>query len=140
MSHRLLPFLLLPTILLPLAGHARDWQVDAAKSTLTFKGTYQNGPFEGKFGKFTAAIALDENDVSKDRFDVTVDLASLDTQSGERNDTLRTADFFDIAKYPQAHYLTQSFGKADDGGLQANGSLTIKDKSKPVALKVKFAP
>ena len=137
MSYRLLLPLL---ILLPLSGHARDWQVDAAKSTLTFKGTYQNGPFEGKFGKFAATIALDENDVSKDRFDVTVDLASADTQSSERDDTLRTADFFDSAKFPQAHYVTQSFGKAADGGLQANGSLTIKDKSKPVALKVKFVP
>lgn len=127
-------------ILLPLSAQARDWQVDAAKSTLTFKGTYQNGPFEGKFGKFAATIALDENDLSKDRFDVTVDIASADTQSSERDDTLRTSDFFDTAKFPQAHYVTQSFGKADDGGLQANGSLTIKDKSKPVALKVKFAP
>ena len=137
MSYRLLLPLL---ILLPLSAQARDWQVDAAKSTLTFKGTYQNGPFEGKFGKFAATIALDEADVSKDSFDVTVDLASANTQSSERDDTLRTSDFFDTAKFPQAHYVTHSFGKADDGGLQANGSLTIKDKAKPVALKVKFAP
>jgi polyisoprenoid-binding protein YceI len=118
---------------------ARDWQVDAAKSSLTFKGSYQNGPFEGKFGKFDATIAFDEADVSKDKFDVTVTVASVDTQSSERDDTLRTPDFFDPAKFPQAHFVTQSFGKGADGGLEAKGTLTLRDQTKPVALKVKFA-
>ncbi len=117
---------------------ARDWQVDPAKSSLTFKDTYQNGPFEGKFGKFTAVISMDDSDVSKDKFDVTVDVASVDTQSSERNDTLKTPDFFDPAKFPKAHFVSQSFGKGEDGGLEAKGWLTIRDQTKPVTLKVKF--
>jgi polyisoprenoid-binding protein YceI len=125
--------------LLPLSATARDWQVDYARSSLTFKGAYQNGPFEGKFGKFSATIAFDDTDVTKDSFDVKVDVTSLDTQSSERDDTLRTPDFFDTTKYPQAHFVTQSFGKGVDGGLEAKGTLTIRDQSKPVALKVKFA-
>ena len=134
--HRLLPLLIL---LVPLASHAREWQMDAAKSSLTFKGSYQSGPFEGKFGKFDATIAFDETDVTKDRFDVTVQVSSLDTQSAERDDTLRTTDFFDPAKFPQAHFITQSFGKGADGGLEAKGTLTVRDQTKPVTLKVKFA-
>jgi polyisoprenoid-binding protein YceI len=126
-------------MLLPLTGLARDWQVDAAKSTLTFKGTYQNGTFSGKFGKFDAAISFDENDPAKDKFDVKVDVKSVDTQSSERDDTLRTADFFDPAKFPDAHFVTTSFGAGADGGLVAKGTLTIRDQSKPVTLKVKFA-
>jgi len=131
--------LILPLTLASTTAAARDWQVDTAKSSLTFKGTYQNGPFDGKFKKFDASIAFDENDTSKDRFDVKVDLASVDTQSSERDDTLRTADFFDTAKFPQAHFITQAFEKGADGTLEAKGSLTIRDKSKPVTLKVKFA-
>src|SRR4051812_33747396 len=135
----LLPLTLLSLLLMSSVASARDWQVDAAKSSLTFKGTYQNGPFDGKFKKFDATIAFDEADTSKDRFDVKVDLASVDTQSSERDDTLRTADFFDTAKFPQAHFITQAFEKGADGTLEAKGSLTIRDKSKPVTLKVKFA-
>ncbi|HEX6834432.1 MAG TPA: YceI family protein [Rudaea sp.] len=130
--------LLLPILLFPLAATARDWQVDAAKSTLTFKGTYQNGPFEGKFKKFDALIAFDEADPAKDKFDVTVDVASLDTQSSERDDTLRTGDFFDPPKFPKAHFVTQSFEKSADG-LIAKGTLTIRDQTKPVTLKVRWA-
>jgi polyisoprenoid-binding protein YceI len=125
--------------LLPVTSAlARDWQVDYTKSSLTFKDTYQNGPFEGKFKKFEATIKLDDTDVSKDSFDVKVDIASLDTGSSERDDTLRTADFFDPAKFAQAHFVTQSFGKGADGGLEAKGQLTIRDQTKPVTLKVKF--
>jgi len=134
----MLPALLLLS-LLPLSAETRDWQVDYAKSSLTFKGTYQNGPFEGTFGKFTAVIAFDDSDVARDSFDVKVDVTSVNTQSSERDDTLRTPDFFDTTKFPQAYYVTQSFGKGADGGLEAKGTLTIRDQLKPVALKVKFS-
>jgi polyisoprenoid-binding protein YceI len=139
MLHRILLPLLLPLTLISLPAIARDWQVDAAKSSLTFKGTYQDGPFDGRFAKFDAAIAFDETDLSKAKFDVKVSVASVQTQSAERDDTLKTPDFFDPARFPQAHFITESFGKGSDGGLEAKGTLTIRDVSKPVTLKVKFA-
>jgi polyisoprenoid-binding protein YceI len=117
---------------------ARDWQVDQARSSLTFKGTYQDGPFAGKFAKFDATIAFDETDLSKAKFDVKVNVASAQTESAERDDTLKTPDFFYVAKFPQARFITESFGKGSDGGLETKGTLTIRDVSKPVTLKVKF--
>ncbi|MBS0557843.1 MAG: YceI family protein [Proteobacteria bacterium] len=126
-------------LLLPVAAFARDWNVDMAKSGLGFDGTYQGGAFAGKFGKWTAAIAFDETDLAKAKFDVTVQLASVDTGSGERDQTLATADFFDTAKFPQAHFVTTSFNRSADGGVTAQGTLTIRDIAKPVTLKVTFA-
>ena len=126
------------TLFLPIAAFARDWQVDTAKSSLTFKGTYEKEGFDGKFKKFEAAIAYDDADLSKSKFDVSVDLASVDTDSGERDQTLATSDFFDTAKTPKAHFVTESFGKGADGGVEAKGSLTIRNQTKPVTLKVKF--
>jgi polyisoprenoid-binding protein YceI len=132
-------FLIPILLMLPLTAFARDWQVDAAKSALTFKGSYQGESFDGKFRKFDATIAYDPADLSKSKFDVTVDLASVDTGSGERDETLATADFFDTAKTPKAHFVTESFAKSADGGVEAKGSLTIRNATKPVTLKVKFA-
>jgi polyisoprenoid-binding protein YceI len=131
-------FLIAFALLLPIAAFARDWQVDAAKSTLTFKGSYQGESFDGKFKKFTATIAYDAADPTKSKFDVDVDLASADTGSGERDETLATADFFDTAKTPKAHFVTESFAKAADGSAEAKGNLTIRNQTKPVTLKVKF--
>lgn len=132
----LLPALLAMT---PLAGQARDWAVDAAQSTLTFKGTYQNEGFNGKFKKFDASISYDEADLAKAKFDVKIDVASVDTASSERDDSLKGDEFFEPKKFPQAHFVADSFAKAADGGVEAKGKLTIRDKTQPVTLKVKFA-
>lgn len=126
-------------LILPLATQARDWATDPAQSTLTFKGTYQNEAFAGKFKKFDATISYDEADLSKAKFDVKVDVASVDTTSSERDDSLKGDEFFDPKKFPQAHFVTESFAKAADGSIEAKGKLTIRDKTQPVTLKVKFA-
>ena len=107
------------------------------KSGLTFKGTYQNEGFDGHFKRFQATITYDAADLSKSKFDVTVDLASVDTGSSERDDTLATADFFDTSKTPTAHFVTESFAKNGDV-VEAKGSLTIRNKTKPVTLTVTF--
>ena len=131
--------IMLALLLLPMAAFARDWQVDSAKSTLTFKCSYQGESFDGKFRKFAASIAYDGADPAKSKFDVTVDLTTADTGSGERDETLATSDFFDTAKTPSAHFVTESFAKAADGSVEAKGSLTIRNQTKPVTLKVTFA-
>lgn len=134
----MLRILVLCVLLLPSLAFARDWQVDAAHSTLGFKASYQGDGFEGHFKAFKAAIAYDAADLATARFDVTVDLASVDTRASERDDTLKGSDFFAVGKYPQARFVTESFSKAADGSVSANGKLTIRDKTAPVTLKVKF--
>jgi polyisoprenoid-binding protein YceI len=130
--------MILLLVLAPQCAFAHDWQVDAAHSSLMFKGSYQNDPFDGKFGKFDAAIGYDEADLAHSKFDVKIDVASIDTRSSERDDTLKTADFFNLAKFPQAHFVTSSFARSTDGGVEAKGTLTIRDQTKSVTLKVKF--
>ena len=126
-------------LLLPLAASARDWQVDPAKSTLGFKGSYDGESFDGRFKTFTAKIAYDADALAQSKFDVTIDLASTDTVSDERDETLKGSDFFDVGRFPQAHFVTESFSQAGAGAVEAKGSLTIRDQTRPVTLKVKFA-
>lgn len=121
------------------AALARAWQVDAAQSSLTFTGTYSGDGFDGKFKKFDATINYDEAALAASKFDVSVDVASVDTASSERDDSLKGDDFFAPAKFPQAHFVTESFAKSADGGVEAKGRLTIRDQTRPVTLKVKFA-
>jgi len=139
MAHRIPSALLvLPLALVATGADARDWQVDAAKSSLTFKCSYAGEAFDGKFAKFTAQIAYDEADLASAKFDVNVDLASADTQNSDRDDALAGADFFDSKKTPQAHFVTQSFAKTGDS-VEAKGALTIRGQTKPVTLKVHFS-
>lgn len=132
--------LLLASILLvlPLGALARDWQADPAQSTLTFTGSYDGESFDGKFRTFTSTIRYDPADLAAASFDVTVDTASVTTSNDERDESLTGSDFFDIAKFPKARFVTQSFTAGADGGVTAQGTLTIRDQSKPVSLKVVF--
>jgi polyisoprenoid-binding protein YceI len=124
--------------LAPLTGMAADYTVQPA-STLGFTGTFQGATFDGSFNKFNAAISYDPANLAASKFDVTVNLASATTGDNDRDHALPTADFFDTAKFPQAHFVTTGFAKAGNG-VVANGNLTLHGVTKPVQLKVTFTP
>ena len=119
---------------------AKDWQIERATSSLSFSGTYQDEPFQGKFRKFDAAIHYDPADLSTAQFDVNVDITSVTTDNEERDSTLICDDFFAVSKFPKAHFASEKFSKAVDGKIEAQGNLTIRDKKRPIVLLVKFDP
>lgn len=132
--------LILLLLCIPAVAMGKTWQVDQAHSTLGFDGSFQGQAFHGQFRHFTATIAFDPADLSTARFDVLVNLASVDTQSAERDQTLTGSDFFAVSQYPKAHFVTQSFSKNADGQVIAHGTLTLRGISQPVDLKVDFKP
>lgn len=129
---------LLLVCFLPLAALARDWQVDPGKSTLGFEASYQGDAFLGRFKRFSADIRYDASELAQSKFDVRIDLASADTESSERDETLQGDDFFATARFPQAHFVTESFRRGADGAVEALGTLSIRDRSRPVTLAVDF--
>lgn len=127
-------------LLVALPAWAATWHVDAAHSTLSFTNTYQSVTYTGQFRKFTAAIEYDPADLAQAKFDVSVDITSLDTQNSERDSAALGTDFFNAATFPQAHFVTTAFHTAANGSVTAEGVLTLRGISKPVALTVKFTP
>ena len=125
---------------LAVPAMAKSWQVEPAHSTLTFTNSYQGVEYTGQFRRFNAVIDYDPNDLAHAKFDVTVDVASLDTQNSERDHAALAADFFDTAKFPKAHFVTTAFRKSADGKVVADGVLTLRGVSKPVVLTVSFKP
>lgn len=133
-------FLFATLAALALPAMAKGWQTISAHSALTFTNTYQNVEYTGQFRRFDAVINYEPSDLAHAKFDVTIDITSLDTQNGERDQTALGADFFDTAKFPRAHFTTTAFRKAADGKVIADGMLTLRGVSKPVALTVSFKP
>jgi polyisoprenoid-binding protein YceI len=125
---------------LALPAMARGWRVDPAHSTLTFTNSYQGVEYAGRFRRFDAMIEYDPNDLAHAKFDVTIDITSLDTQNSERDQTALGTDFFDTAKFPKAHFVTRAFRQGADGKVVADGMLTLRGVSKPVVLTVSFKP
>ncbi|WP_049623426.1 YceI family protein [Frateuria defendens] len=130
---------LLLALALPGFAAAADYSVQSATSKLGFASSFQGSGFTGSFSKWTAAISYDPADLAKSKFDVTVDTASAKTGDSDRDGALPGADFFNVAKFPQAHFVTTGFRKAGNQVL-ADGQLTLRGVTRPVSLSVNFVP
>lgn len=119
------------------AAHAA-WRV-LPGSTLGFAGSFQGEGFNGRFKRFNAVIAYDPAHPERCRFDVRVDLASADTANSQRDQLLPGTDFFDVAKFPQAHFVAGGCKPAAGGALATTGTLSLRGVSRPVALTLHFA-
>jgi polyisoprenoid-binding protein YceI len=116
---------------------ARDWTMrDGSK--LGFTGSWEGAEFDGVFHKFAAAISFDPKDLATSRFDVKVDVTSADTQSSDRDEALADPEWFNFAKFPQAHFQTTGFKALEAGRFDVSGTLTIKDVSKPISFPIEW--
>lgn len=121
-------------LLLPSTAMAADYAPDLKHSTLGFTGTVQGESFEGRFGAFTAEIRFDPAALSDSRFEVSIDLASADSNNEERDATLKSEDFFNVAAATQAHYRATRFRALSEQRFAADGELTLRDVTRPVTL------
>jgi len=131
--------LIVLALALPGLAAATDYTVQPAGSTLAFHGTFQGDGFDGHFGTFEAAIAYDPAHLDASKFDVTVDLATAKTGDNDRDGALPGSDFFDVAKFPKAHFVTTAFHQ-NGSTVTADGNLTLRGVTKPVSLTVNFTP
>ncbi|RDJ00377.1 polyisoprenoid-binding protein [Dyella solisilvae] len=130
---------LLLTLALPGIASAADYALQPVGSKLGFTGTFQGQSFDGSFGQWTATISYDAAKLASSRFDVEVELASVKTGDSDRDGALPGADFFNVAKYPKAHFVTTGF-RQNGAQVIADGNLTLRGVTKPVSLNVTFKP
>lgn len=122
-----------------LPAAAQDWQM-AKGSTLGFSSSFQGETFSGEFKRFSPKIRFDPNDLAGSRFDVAIDLASVDSRNAERDETLKTAEFFDVGKSATARYTASRFSALGNGRYRADGQLSLRGISKPVVLVFSWQP
>lgn len=91
----------------------------------------------GTFKDFDGTFTFDEANPSADKVNVTINTNSLDTNHAERDKHLRSADFLNVAKFPQATFASTAVKKEGDA-LDVTGNLTLNGVTKPVTLKAKL--
>jgi polyisoprenoid-binding protein YceI len=122
---------------LPGAALAATWTIDPEHSSFGFKVRHlMVSNVRGNFDKFTGTIEADDKDITKSRVQVSIDTASINTNVKKRDDHLRSADFFDVAKYPVMTFVSRKVAKAGDDRLKVTGDLTLHGVTKEVVLDV----
>ncbi|MGY3039712.1 polyisoprenoid-binding protein YceI [Rhodanobacter sp. TND4EL1] len=132
-------FVILLALALPGVAAATDYTVQPASSTLGFSTTFQGESFDGKFGQWTAAISYDAAKLASSKFDVEVQLASAKTGDSDRDSALPGKDFFNVATFPTAHFVTTGFRQVA-GKVIADGQLSLHGVTHPMSLAVTFKP
>jgi polyisoprenoid-binding protein YceI len=92
----------------------------------------------GSFNEFEGTGYFDAEDPSKSHLQLTIQAASIDTRSADRDGHLRSNDFFDMETYPQITFASTSVAKVDDETYQVTGDLTIKDVTRPVTVDFEY--
>jgi polyisoprenoid-binding protein YceI len=115
-----------------------SWELDPAHSHVAFAVRHlMISTVRGRFADVQGMIQLDEADPGTVFVDVTIGVASIDTQQEERDSHLRSTDFFDVARFPTITFRSRRVqGHPLEGDFRLIGDLTIRDITREVTLDV----
>jgi polyisoprenoid-binding protein YceI len=114
------------------------WVLDPMHSEVQFKVKHLViSTVTGTFKIFEGSLETTSEDFSGANVEFSLDVNSIDTNQGDRDNHLKSADFFNAEQYPAIKFKSTSFTK-DGDDYKLDGHLTIKDVTKPVSLKAEF--
>src|SRR6185369_6694985 len=122
---------------LPSFVFASTWTIDPDHSNVGFKVRHMMvSSVKGSFDKHTGIVDINDKDITKSTVEVSIDTASINTNVQKRDEHLRSADFFDAAKYPAMTFKSKKVAKAGKDKLKVTGDLTLHGVTKQVVLDV----
>jgi polyisoprenoid-binding protein YceI len=128
------------TVTVGAADITGDYVLDVAHSRLGFVARHAMvTKVRGAFNDFEGTAHLDGDDPTKSSASVSIEVASVDTRQPQRDDHLRTNDFFDAATYPKITFVSTSVEKLDEETFRMTGDLTIKNVTKPVVVDFEYS-
>ena len=116
----------------------KKWNVDAAHSSIGFSVKHMMvSKVRGSFGDFGADVEANETDLTAANIAFTIKVASINTGNEDRDNHLRSADFFDVEQYPEIKFVANNITKKDDD-YEIAGDITIKDVTKPIVFEAEY--
>ena len=117
------------------AGTSTTWQLDPAHSHVEFSVKHlMIARVKGRFADVTGTVELGA-DPAASTVDVVIDAASIDTREAKRDAHLRSADFFDVERFPTIAFRSREVRPTGGGEFSVVGDLTIRDVTREVTLE-----
>ena len=102
-----------------------------------FSKTYDGIKSTWKFRRFGAEVEANESDLTAANIAFNIKVASINTGNEDRDNHLRSADFFDAETYPEIKFVANNITKKDDD-YEIAGDITIKDVTKPIVFEAEY--
>ena len=113
------------------------WNFDPAHTTAEFKVKHMMiTNVKGQFTSVKGVLTLDENDITRSRVEASVEAASITTREADRDTHLKSADFFDVEKFPTLTFASTRVTQNGTGDLEVEGDLTIHGVTRKVVFAV----
>ncbi|MDC3417751.1 YceI family protein [Aquibacillus salsiterrae] len=117
----------------------QTFKVDSAHSSIDFSVKHMMvSKVKGTFHEFDVELTADPADLTTAEVQFTIDIKSIDTRNQQRDDHLRSADFFDIENHPNITFKSTNVSKVSDETYEITGELTIAGKSRTETFTVNF--
>jgi len=127
--------LVLPVMLAPSTADAATYSIDGAHTNVGFKVRHLAVSWvRGHFSKSSGSVAV-ADDGTLESINVTIEVASIDTDNGKRDDHLRSPDFFNVASHPNITFKSTKVTRNGEG-FDVVGDLTIRGVTRSVTLNV----
>jgi polyisoprenoid-binding protein YceI len=121
----------------PLFAQGTTWQIDTAHTSAQFAVKHMMvSTVRGQFNKTTGTVSWDGKDFTTAAVDVVVDATTINTREPRRDDHLKSADFFDVAKYPTLTFKSTKIEAAGAGRLKMTGDMTMHGVTRQVVFDV----
>lgn len=135
----LLPLILLAFHQFKIQPEKEKWKLDRGHSKITFTVTHLLiSEVEGRFHDFDADIYANPNDWTNPNIEIIIKTKTLDTDNEDRDKHLRSADFFDVERYPEIKFKVVSMKKISEKNYKIKGNMTIKNITKTIDLDAKY--
>ncbi len=129
--------LLAVTLAAPAVASADTWKIDPVHTTVEFTVHHMTiSSVRGQFDKVAGTITAKDNDPSSVAIEATIETASIDTRSSDRDADLKSANFLDVAKYPTMTFKSKKIEAAGPGKWKVIGDLTLHGVTREVTLDV----
>lgn len=120
------------------AQPAKEYAFDPAHCSITFKVRHIFVDVPGRFSAFGGTFRFDPKNPEGSLFDITVKADSLDTFVDKRNAHLRSADFFDVANFPDIHFKSTKIVKKSETQFLVKGIMTLKGVSREIEVPITY--
>ena len=120
------------------ASASETYKFDPSGSTIGFAVHQFLGTTHGKFTKFSGKIEIDREHPENSAVTVQIDVQSIDTRIKKRDDHLRSAEFFNVEKFPQITFKSRGVKRTGPQSGDILGDLTVHGLTKPITLHVKL--
>ena len=113
------------------------WNIDPAHTVAEFKVKHMMiANVKGHFPKVSGVLTLDESKLADSRVEATIEATSIETRDAQRDAHLKSADFFDVEKFPTLNFKSTNISIVRDGELSVEGDLTIRGVTRKVNFQV----